>query len=101
MSERPDLYLRALRWQGFSRRFEERTDQELWRDRWAFAPDPNLAGHLWAQLNRRRPSEVSEAEIEAAVDSLYPSGKIASCGTHEPACEKWARARAALALPPR
>lgn len=100
ISGRPDLYLRSLRWWGFSRRWEERSDHALWRNRWTFTPDPDLADHLWTHLNRRRPSEISEAEIASAIDGLYPAGKSASCDRSDLICEKRARARVTLSIDP-
>src|SRR5262249_11679465 len=65
------LSVYALRWQGFSRRYEE--DRAApppgapVRRRYAFMPAPDLGQRLLKRFGRRHPADISDVEIRAAL----------------------------------
>lgn len=98
------LYVYALRWQGFSRRYEE--DRAAPppvpspRQRYAFAPASDLGERLLKRFDRRHPAEIGEAEIRAALADIYPIAPGTDCSAAPPdgACEARRLAAATLAL---
>jgi D-glucuronyl C5-epimerase C-terminus len=102
---RKDLYLHALRWQGFFRRYAERTPAEKASaavpilNKFSFQPDEELVAKLPERLQGRMPEEVSEAEIAEAIEAIYPQQPDETCHHDQisSACRR-RQARETLAL---
>lgn len=64
------LFLRALRWELFSRRHKEAAPTPEPRRRWSWTEDAELADAVFERFGRRRPAEIGDAELRALILSL-------------------------------
>ena len=107
-TQRAELFLYALRWQGFSRRYSEQKALALPSggtpilDRFGFDPPQGLASKLAKYFQERVPNQISETELVDVIVSLYPLPLGENCegGQNHSACGLRKRAMETLALSP-
>lgn len=92
---RKELFLYALRWQGFIRSFERRSQSRQGSalthvfDRIPFQPHDQLVDVLTKRFGNKLPSEVDERELRTTLDEVYPLAPGESCegSNNIPACD--------------